>query len=253
MKGKVYVLRNEWFRSPKGGTIPYKIGKTTKEINGGRFMDIRTKMPGEYICEFVYEFNDIYSDVEKCLHKLLNKSNIKGEWFELNKETLLGIKIICEMLGGKLDTKDIKDEIKKSYIADKNDKAFEKILKTWNSQSDMKATGQCRGYRNIYIPNVAKGIHYAFALEKPDKIVISIGCWSNKFPGFDKYLKTLDKKNINGYIFKYNHPAPSKENIFGWKGEIKTIIPKNEIDNIIATMNKLINATKENIIKEAAR
>jgi len=108
--GKVYVVHNEWIQNPKTGKMPYKIGITMNSIEH-RYYGLGLKMPGEFICDFAYEFADSYSKVEKALHNMLNILNINGEWFNVNQEALEGIQNICELAGGKLITEKITEEI----------------------------------------------------------------------------------------------------------------------------------------------
>jgi hypothetical protein len=112
--GKVYVVHNEWIRDPSpNGNMPYKIG-ITKGTVSDRYYGLGLKMPGEFVCDFAYEFDKDYDKVESTLHELLNESRINGEWFGINGTTLAGIKKICEMAGGKLVTDSIVEVIEAS-------------------------------------------------------------------------------------------------------------------------------------------
>jgi len=101
--GRVYVMHNEWLRNPNNGNTPYKIG-ITKGSASNRYSGFKLLMPGDFTPDFEYEFSDNYDKVEKALHNMLDKSRIKGEWFEINDSVLTGIRSTCELAGGKLIT-----------------------------------------------------------------------------------------------------------------------------------------------------
>jgi len=104
--GKVYVGYNAWIRVPDKNNMPYKIGITKNTFND-RYSGIGLKMPGEFRCEFEYEFSENYDKIEKALHRILNQSNVNGEWFDINEKTLSGIQSMLELLGGKLVAEDV--------------------------------------------------------------------------------------------------------------------------------------------------
>jgi hypothetical protein len=109
--GKVYVVHNDWIRDPNpNGNMPYKIG-ITKGTVSDRYYGLGLKMPGEFVCDFAYEFDKDYDKIETTLHELLNESRINGEWFSINGTTLVAIKKICEMAGGILVTDSVEDAI----------------------------------------------------------------------------------------------------------------------------------------------
>ena len=109
-RGKVYVVHNEWIKDPETNEMPYKIG-ITKNLVEDRYYGLGLKMPGEFVCDFAYEFGETYSNVEKTLHNMLNQLNVNGEWFNVNEEALDGIRNICDLAGGKLITEKVEDEI----------------------------------------------------------------------------------------------------------------------------------------------
>ena len=244
--GKVYVVHNEWIQNPVTGDMPYKIGITKTTVDG-RYYGLGLKMPGEFICDFAYEFTENYTTVEKALHDILNKVNVNGEWFNLNEDALGGIQKICEMMGGKLVTDKVEQEID-IINEEKPDFEFEKIIDKWNLQSEMKTVGKSNKFRNIGISGINKGVNYNFTQKNLQEISIALGCWTKKYPNFDIFLKTFDKMEIHGHIFNYFPPPKSRELNDGWKGMIRTDIQKVEIDDIIETMNQLIVETKEKII-----
>jgi len=111
--GLVYVVHNNGILIPKAKYRTYKIGSTASSVSD-RYYGLGLKMPGEFVCDFAYKFDSEYKKVEDMLHTILNQSNPKesGEWFDLNKETLTGIKLVCERCGGKLDTDTVKKILK---------------------------------------------------------------------------------------------------------------------------------------------
>ena len=130
--GKVYVVHNNWIKKPETNDIPYKIGITKKTV-GKRFYGLGLKFPGEFICDFAYEFSEKYSEVEKTLHDMLNTMNVNGEWFVINPKTLNGIRKVCELYGGKEITDLVEKEIKKQPAEKKEmDKNFKAIIDKWN-------------------------------------------------------------------------------------------------------------------------
>lgn len=245
-KGKVYVVYNEWIQDPETGKMPYKIG-ITKDTIKKRFYGLGLKMPGEFICDFAYEFDQSYEKVEKTLHNMLNQLNVNGEWFNVNEEALDGIRNICEMAGGKLITELVEDEIEIATGEIKNID-FQKIIDKWNEISKIKAIGKSKKKRFIPISEINNSVYYVFRLRNTKEISIELGCWTKKYPNFDNLMNSYNGIKINGQLF--NYPELSKrERDLGYKGKIRTIIPLNEIDLAINTMNALINETKENVIK----
>jgi hypothetical protein len=115
--GRVYVMHNEWLRNPKDGNMPYKVG-ITKGSASDRYSGFKLLMPGDFIADFEYEFSENYDKVEKALHDMLDKSRIKGEWFDINERVLGGIRSNCELLGGRLVT----DTVEKVIAGKDSDK-----------------------------------------------------------------------------------------------------------------------------------
>ena len=113
----------------------------------------------------------------------------------------------------------------------------------------MKAIGRSNRGRNIQIPNINTGVRYSFFFLNKRTVRIQLGCFTKIYPNFDTVLKSFDGLNINGYIFN-NLPLRNKDIKNGWKGRIRTEIPIMGIDQIIDTMEKLIEKTKEIIINE---
>jgi hypothetical protein len=244
--GKVYVIHNEWIQDPETGNMPYKIGITKGTIEN-RFYGLGLRMPGEFVCDFAYEFGENYAKVEKTLHNMLNQLNVNGEWFNVNEEALEGIKDICELSGGKLITEKIVNEIEKETDSKNDD--FEKIIEKWNSESNIKASGNSPRKRGIYLKEIDYSVYYVFRLRNSKELSIELGCWTNKYPNFDKFLLLYDRKNINRQIFHY--PKLNKREIkLNYKGKIRTILPLSDIDTAIETMKKFILETKENVIEE---
>jgi hypothetical protein len=243
--GKVYVVHNEWLQDPETGEMPYKIGITKSTVDH-RYYGLGLKMPGEFICDFAYEFDETYTKVEQTLHSMLNQLNVNGEWFNINEDALVGIKSICELAGGKLITERIETEIEVE-TGEIPDPRFEKIVNNWNSISALKAEGQSSRKKSIHIPEINKPLYYAFRVRNQKEIAIELGCFTKSIPNFDMVLKSLDGLVINGNTFNYLKLS-AREIKLGYKGRIRTIILIDEIDNIINTMKMLIENTKEKII-----
>lgn len=246
-KGKVYVVHNDWIQDPETGDVPYKIGITQRTVKD-RYYGLGLKMPGEFICDFAYEFDKDYEFVEKTLHKRFIQLNVNGEWFNINEDNLEEIKDTCEAAGGILITEIVENEIEEATEGDINPD-LAKIVNCWNKSSDMKATGTSSKSRRIQIHGIDRGLHYCFWIRKPQEINILLGCWTKKYPNIDLFLKKYDGYIINNCKFTYVPPT-DKERILNKKGSIRTIIPINEIDKIIETMKLLIEQTKDLIIKE---
>jgi len=244
--GKVYVVHNEWVQNPKTGEMPYKIGITKNSVEN-RYYGLGLKMPGEFVCDFAYEFGETYSKVENALHKMLNPLNVNGEWFNVNEETLDGIHDICELAGGKLITEEIEEEIEKATGNEINHD-LKKIIDEWNKISDTKAMGRSQKWRNIYISGIKTGVHYQFRIRNSREISIQLGCWTKAYNNFDQILKSFNGLEVNGHIFEYLPPSKQREKNNGWKGRIRAILSINEINDIIDSMNKFIELTRDKII-----
>ena len=244
--GKVYVVHNEWLQDPETGEMPYKIGMTKNSVNE-RFYGLGLKMPGEFICDFAYEFDNNYAKVEKTLHNMLNQLNINGEWFNINEDALDGIKTVCELAGGKLITEIIEEEIEEETDV-KINPYLEKIVNKWNTMSDMKAVGRSPNWRSIRIAGINTGVHYQFRIRNSKEINVELGCWTKMYPNIVNLFNELDEINIKNNTFNYL-PLSNKDKKYGWKGKIRTIMPLSEIDDIIEIMKLLIEQTKEKIIK----
>ena len=244
--GKVYVVYNEWIQDPETGKMPYKIGITKNPIEK-RFYGLGLKMPGEFICDFAYEFTDSYEKVERALHNMLNLLNVNGEWFNVDEKTLEGIRNICELAGGKLITELVEKEIEVEIGEIKN-KDFQKIIDNWNKISSIKAIGKSKKKRFIPISEISNSVYYVFRLKNTKELTIELGCWTKKYPNFDNVLKSYNGITINGQVF--NYPALTKrENDLGFKGKIRAFLSLKETDLAISTMSALINETKDNVIK----
>jgi hypothetical protein len=245
--GKVYVVHNEWLQDPESGEMPYKIGITKNSVDD-RYYGLGLKMPGEFVCDFAYEFEDKYSMVENAIHDILNKLRINGEWFYVDERTLEGVRKICELAGGKLITEKIEKKMEAVNGIIINPK-FEKIINKWNSFSELKAYSNSSKKKSIHIPGFHKSVYYVFRIRNQKEISIELACFTKSISDFDVVLKSFDGLNINNNIFNYP-PLTAKETKNGWKGRIRTIISIDEIDNIINTMKMLIENTKEKVIEK---
>ena len=245
--GKVYVVHNEWIQDPETGDMPYKIGITKNTVDS-RYYGLGLKMPGEFVCDFAYEFAETYAKVEKTLHNMLNQLNLNGEWFNINEEALDGIKQICELAGGVLITEKIEEEIEED-TDDKINPHLEKIVNRWNEISDIKAIGRSQQRKKIHIPGINSGVHYQFNVRNTKELNIELVCWTKMYPNMDTVFMEFDELQIKNHTFKYLPP----NNWYiknGWKGKLRTIISIEEVENIIETMKELIEQTKEKIINE---
>jgi hypothetical protein len=247
--GKIYVVHNDWLQNPETGIMPYKIGIIKGTVDK-RYYGLGLKMPGEFVCDFAYEFfNDIdrMEAIEDLLHNRLSQLSVNDEWFNLNEEALDEIKAICERCYGMPITKEVEKEIEIA-TGFKPDQNFQIIIKRWNEISDLKATGSSFRKRSIHLPEIAENVYYVFRLRNTKELSIELECWAKFFPNFDKVLKAYAGMEINGHAF--NCPSlTSSEGEFKMKGRIRTIIKLTEVDDIIKTMEELINLTKENVIK----
>jgi hypothetical protein len=247
-KGKVYVVHNDWIQNPETGEMPYKIGITKTSVNE-RYYGLGLKMPGEFICDFAYEFDENYARVEKTLHSMLNQLNNNGEWFNINEEALDGIKTVCELAGGKLITEIVEEEIDEETDVPEINPDLDRIINKWNEKSDMKAVGRSPNWRSIRIPGINTGVHYQFEIRNSKEIIIELTCSTKMYPNMVNLFREFNGINIKNNTFHYL-PLTNKEIYYGWKGKVRTIMLLSEIDNIIETMKLLIEQTKEKIIKE---
>jgi hypothetical protein len=242
--GKVYVVHNEWIQYPETGDMPYKIGITKNSVDD-RYYGLGLKMPGEFICDFAYEFSYNYAEVERTLHSMLNQLNINGEWFNINEEALDGIKKICELAGGKLITEIVKNEIENA-TGEEIHPALEKIVSRWNETSDMKTMGKSPKVRNINIPGINKAVRYRFKIRNSRELNIELGCWTQKkYPDIDKLFNEFNGLSIRNHTFKYTTYIK-----LGCRAKIGTVMQLSEIDDIVDTMKLFVEQTKEKIINE---
>jgi hypothetical protein len=107
--GILYVIFNKWIRNPETNEMPYKIGITRGTIED-RYYGLGLKMPGKFETVFAYQFEDC-NKTEQLLHGLLNKQRENGEWFTITDEQLKLVRANCELMGGKLVTEEVENEI----------------------------------------------------------------------------------------------------------------------------------------------
>ena len=107
--GILYVVFNEWIRSPETNKMPYKIGITKGSVYD-RYYGLGLKMPGKFIADFAYKFDDC-TRVEQLIHGILKNYRENGEWFNIGREELELIKKNCETMGGLLVTDEVINEI----------------------------------------------------------------------------------------------------------------------------------------------
>jgi hypothetical protein len=250
-RGKVYVVHNNWLQNPETGEMPYKIGITQASVND-RYYGLGLKMPGEFVCDFAYEFEDKYNDIEKMLHDILSLKNVNGEWFAIDEKTREGIKKNCELLGGKLVTQEIEREIE-AVSGNEINADLGKIVEKWNSNSNnLPTAGNAVNYRNIRIPGINNGLHYAFTVKGRD-IAIELGCSTIAYPNLSETFKQFADLRINEYYFDYCPPTDN-EIKRGWTaGLVSALIPITKINDAVDTMQQFILVTKGEIIKACNR
>jgi hypothetical protein len=247
--GKVYVVHNEWIQNPEAeeGATTYKIGMTTTTVDK-RYYGLGLKMPGEFECDFAYEFNgEKYREVEKTLKKILSKSRVGGEWFDLDADSYDGVQSVCEIAGGKLVTEAVEEEIEEE--AEGGDAVeihpvLEKVVNRWNAVSDMKAAGRGTQTRKIHIPeigSIGRGTVYFFTVWSDKPVHIGLRCCGlgRKYPAvtglFEKPIQ------VKGSIF--DRLRAGKYTL-----QIITTVPATDVDRAVETMKSLIEATKETIV-----
>jgi len=256
--GKVYVVHNDWIRSPApNGATPYKIGITKKSVSE-RYYGLGLKMPGEFVCDCAYEFSTGYEKVETALHKMLNNSCVGGEWYNINGDTLTGIKAICDFAGGKDVTKSVGAELADELndggeeLEDEGGEELpppiinpylEKIVTRWDAVSEMKTLNRGDSTRRrIPISGVEDGAYYRFIINA--KVHIGLRCRKDS-ACFD-VLGGFDRLDIKGHIFTYKkYPKDNPRCAY-----IYTLLPlTTEVDAVVEVMRLLIEATKDKIIE----
>ena len=113
--GILYVVFNEWIRSPKTNEKPYKIGITRTSVDD-RYYGLGLKMPGKFETLFAYKFDDC-AKAEKLIHGIFDNKRENGEWFNIHQKELDHIQATCEHMAGILVTDEVQiginEEIKK--------------------------------------------------------------------------------------------------------------------------------------------
>jgi hypothetical protein len=247
--GKVYVVYNDWIRDPVGGYMPYKLGSTIQEVLGGRYA-YKVNMPGELRCALAYEFCENYIKIEKALQAILSKLNRNGEWFELDRKTIEGIRSICKLLGGK-DVSGISDEEMEDAQADgtssEMDPSFERVVSQWNETSDMKAVGKASGTKRIHIEEigtVGRGLCYKLITPGSGNLEVALVCRTSEYPGIEDVIEEFDNLVINGSTFSYIEPGPKS-----WFGGLQATVPLTmAVGDIVEIIRLFIEATKEKLI-----
>jgi len=248
--GKVYVVHNDWIQNPEAeeGTMTYKIGITASSVDY-RLYGLGLKMPSEFECDFAYEFDsEKYKKVEQTLHKILSMSNVGGEWFDLDADSKEGVREVCEMAGGKLVTDEVEKKIEEAEESGEETEinpVLGKIVERWNAVSDMKTDFNRPLVRYIRIPEIGKGGRrtvYRFQI-KNRKLFIGLRCSGQgmDFPA----IKILfsETTQINGRTFKGT--IHDEHGV----GVLETGVPLTmPVDEVIAIMKSLIDATKEKIV-----
>ncbi|GBU21786.1 hypothetical protein R80B4_01686 [Fibrobacteres bacterium R8-0-B4] len=259
--GKVYVVHNEWIRSPgPDGAMPYKIGITKKAVSE-RFYGLNLVMPGEFVWDFVYEFDTGYDRVETALHEILSEKSVGGEWFEIDGETLEMVRQICKVRGGKEVTEIVaedtaadiealqEDDAESSNDVDPDDleriERLERIVTRWNETSDMKAAGGSTFRKRIRIPDAnVSGLFYRFIIKDVKKVYLDLHCTGSALVDV---LGGFDGLKINGCVFTFKKNT-EKDNLL--KARLYTWVPWTEsVDAVVEVMRLLIEATKEKVVE----
>ncbi|MDR1147273.1 MAG: GIY-YIG nuclease family protein [Spirochaetaceae bacterium] len=108
-KGILYVVFNKWINNPETHEMPYKIGITRSSVDY-RYYGLGLKMPGKFETLFAYKLDDC-AEAEQLIHGILNKHHENGEWFNITQKELDLIKANCEVMGGKVVTDEVVNEI----------------------------------------------------------------------------------------------------------------------------------------------
>jgi len=158
--GILYVIYNDWIRSPETNKIIYKIGITRDTIED-RYYGLGLKMPGKFETVFAYKFDDCLK-AEQTIHSLFNKCRNNEEWFTITSEQLKILQTNCELMGGMLITNEIKNEVENQTEendflednANENIEVIQKMPDIPQSQSPINPDFPCK----VFVFNINRHI-----------------------------------------------------------------------------------------------
>ena len=191
-------------------------------------------MPGEFICDFAYEFTDKYSEVEEDLHNIFNQLRVNGEWFNINSDALKGIRSICEKAGGKLITEEVEDEIIEATSDGESD--FDDLEKSVSKRYSEKALAICNimneiesGFelkynkRSVWL--VKNGVVHRFLGMFPKKGFLKFRLFLKKTEEVDSIINECKFKEVEYedgvFLFRIE-----EENISNSKQALKVLLEK---------------------------
>ena len=153
---------------------------------------------------------------------------------------------------GKIDLNkkyDISKKEEKQKISNEANNNLITIIEEWNNASDEEVVSDSVKWGSIYVLDKVKGVKYKFETKNKNEIFIKLGCWTGEYPNIGEILKSFEGLEINGYNFKFKLPPPSRIENNGWQGWVEATLPIKDINLIIDTMKKLIEQTREIIIR----
>jgi len=104
--GLLYVIGNECIVNPKTQKPFYKI-----DITQENDYELDLTIPGKFETYFAFEFDDCQK-AEKVICDTFKDCNVCGKWYDIDVKELIPIAEICEKMGGKVLTEEVKEEIK---------------------------------------------------------------------------------------------------------------------------------------------
>jgi len=226
--GTIYVVHNEWIKDPETGDMPYKIGITKNKVES-RFHGLGLKMPGEFECDFAYEFDDekLHAKLEKRIHGLLDLQRLNGEWFICNDTVLNTIEEFCKDFKGKQIIEETENDNPDEIEEEDSDNIFlqaqERIeimisilTKEHNVQFYRRSNNKLNVVRieNKFNARLECNIYHPYNR----RVDLEFICRSShKFPEIKNFIKELDGSNINGNIFKTSCPSYKIYHIFNYE------------------------------------
>lgn len=206
--GKLYVVHNDCIRDIETDDVFYKIGITDSTVEK-RYYGLGLKMPGEFVCDFAYEFKEEkHKKLEGVIHNILSQSKSNGEWFTCNEDVLDGLQELCVMLEGKLVTDEIEQDIEQE-----TGKSVAEEKKTRRSPFRFDQVDCVPGTILEFVYNKAET-----CTVKDNRLVT--------YQGRDMTLTELTKELFQKCNRKYSGWKPRNAGIFRVKGENETLFEK---------------------------
>jgi hypothetical protein len=255
--GKLYVVHNECIKGSEIEKMSYKIGITKSTIKA-RYYGLGLKMPGKFVCDFAYEFDDEerHAKLEKIIHGLLDLQRINGEWYYCNDKMLYAIEEICEDFDGKLILDEIEKEIfdateekkkddtvflqvqeeVKKICADltkKNPFLFQRRIDNKLFVVRMKNKFGARLECNIYHPS-------------NKRVDLELICRNSpKFPEIKDFIESLDGVKINNYQFNFCKSVTKIFHTFNYNNNDKILKTFLELQKFVLEKMKNSKIFKE--------